>query len=528
MSSGAHPERATVTAVARGGAANLIGAVIYGASNFGLLVVLNRVLGVRPAGVVVVAIAVFNITYTIASLGCSTGLIRIISRDRATGHAERLRATVTVAAVPVVAVGVLGALAMWAGAGWLAERFTDPEVAGQRDEVAGVLRAMAPFLPVAALHSVAVQGTRGFDTMLPQVVIEKIGRAVALPVVVALGAWAGFGPRGVGAVWAATNLVALVFSARALLGRVRRAIVAGGVPPVPVDREITRDFWSFTGPRAIGQASEVAVSWIDTILIAGIVSTTLAGIYASGTRYLLPGLFAAEALMQVTGPRISGLVATHRHAAATHLVQSVAGWQVVVMWPLYLLIAVFPTPLLQVFGDEVVQARGALVWLAVSMLVAAPFGPASSVILMAGRSRQAMLNTLLLLTVNVGGNLLLVPEHGISAAGLVWGVTIVVAAALPSWQAHRTLRIATLGRPAVVAACLAGATVGTAAVLVRLLLGDDFLGLIVAGSLGGSAYLVGLRALRVELGLDALRDGIRPLRANGGPRVGAPVAGDQP
>src|SRR5699024_3918976 len=101
--------------------------------------------------------------------------------------------------------------------------------------------------------------------------------------------------------------------------------------------------------------------WIDTILIAGIVSTTLAGIYASGTRYLLPGLFAAEALMQVTGPRISGLVATHRHAAATHLVQSVAGWQVVVMWPLYLLIAVFPTPLLQVFGDEVVQARGALV-----------------------------------------------------------------------------------------------------------------------------------------------------------------------
>jgi hypothetical protein len=85
----------------------------------------------------------------------------------------------------------------------------------------------------------------------------------------------------------------------------------------------------------------------------------------------------------------------------------VAGWQVAVMWPIYLITALFPSPLLRVFGDEVVEAKGAVIAIAVAMLIAAPAGPVASVILMAGRSRQAMLNTLVLVAINVTGNLLL-------------------------------------------------------------------------------------------------------------------------
>ena len=37
--------------------------------------------------------------------------------------------------------------------------------------------------------------------------------------------------------------------------------------------------------------------------------------------------------------------------------------------------------------------------------------------------------------INVGGNLVLVPTYGITAAGVTWAATILVAAALPGWQA---------------------------------------------------------------------------------------------
>ena len=77
-----------VAGVARGGTANLIGAAVYGLSGFVLLIVLNRGLGVADAGVVVVAIAIFNILAVLAGLGTATGLVRTIARLRAIGRAE--------------------------------------------------------------------------------------------------------------------------------------------------------------------------------------------------------------------------------------------------------------------------------------------------------------------------------------------------------------------------------------------------------------------------------------------------------
>jgi O-antigen/teichoic acid export membrane protein len=493
----------SVGAVARGGALNLVGSIIYGVANFALLIVLNRTLGSRSAGIVLVAIAIFNITSTVAELGCSTGLIRMISHDRAIGRTERLRATLVVGLVPVLVAGVALAGVLFATAEPIARLLAHGR---QVTVVADVLRAMSLFLPFSALHSVVISGTRGFDTMRPQVVVERIGRALTLPLVVAVAVAVGMGPTGVGVAWAATNLVALVFSVRAMQTLLRRTSHGD---QVPADRTRARAFWAFTAPRAVGQSSEVAVNWIDTVLVGAIVSTTAAGIYASGTRYLLPGLYAAEALMQVTGPRISGLLARGEKEEASALLKVVAGWQTAVMWPLYLLTAIFPTPLLRVFGGEVVQARGALVALAIAMLVTAPAGPVASVILMSGRSRQAMGNTLVLVAVNLGGNLLVVPHYGITGAGVVWAVTIGVASLLPGWQSSRSLHVSTLGRPALVAVAHSALTVGLVALVARLLLGDTVTGLLVATGIGGVAYLVALRVVREPLHLEALRGGIR-------------------
>jgi O-antigen/teichoic acid export membrane protein len=495
-----------VGAVARGGALNLVGSIVYGAANFVLLVVLNRVLGTADAGIVLVAIALFNIVETVAELGCGTGLVRMLSADRAIGRADRLRATVVVGIVPVALASTLAALGLWLAAAPLAGLLADD---GQKALVADVLRAMAPFLPFASLHSVLVSGTRGFNTMVPQTVIERMGRALLLPLVVAAAVGMGMGPVGVGAAWAATTVVALGFSARAMQSRVHRATVRSGLEPLPPDRTMARHFWAFTAPRAIGQSAEVAVSWIDTVLVGVLISTTAAGIYASGTRYILPGVYAANALMQVTGPRISGLLARGERAEASRLLKVVAGWQVAVMWPIYLLTALFPTPLLRVFGDDVVSARGALVAISLAMLITAPVGPVASVILMSGRSRQAMFNTLVLVAVNVTGNLVFVPRHGITAAGVTWGATILVAALLPGWQAARSLRVSTLGRPAAVGGTLAAGTVGLVGMTARALLGDTAAGLVVTGSLGLLVYGVALGLARTQLHLDALWRGIR-------------------
>ncbi|MCB0977627.1 MAG: polysaccharide biosynthesis C-terminal domain-containing protein [Acidimicrobiales bacterium] len=498
---------AIAAGVARGGVANLLGAMVYGLSGFVLLVVLNHGIGVSRAGVVIVAIAIFSILTTVAGIGTSTGLVRTISRLRARRQAEIIPMIVRAALVPVTVAGLAAGAALWYFAPHLATLFADGD---QVEGVTSVLRAMAPFVPAATLHNVVVQATRGFDTMSPQVVIEKIGRSITLPIACGAAAYAGGSPELIGALWAGTNLVALVFSWRALHVRVDRAVTAADkVPPSRRDPEVVKEFWAYTGPRAIALMSTIAVSWLDTIIVGAIVSATAAGIYASGTRYLMPGLFAGDALVQVIGPRLSGFLSTGRKREASDIVQVAGGWQVLTMWPIYLVTLTFPTPLLRVFGDEVVGARGALIALSVAMLLSAPTGPTGAVILMSGKSRQAMFNSLAVLAVNVAGNLIFVPRHGITAAGIVWAVSIQVNNVLTTWQSNRSIGIRTFGAPAFTAMAVSTVSFGLVGLTARFLWGDAWGGLIAVSIIGTVLYALGVWRFRQRLHVDSWWNGVR-------------------
>jgi O-antigen/teichoic acid export membrane protein len=455
---------------------------------------------------------VFNIVTTVSGLGCSSGLVRHLSHHRATGTTEMLGPTLVIALVPVGFMGLLAGGAVAALAGPLAALFSSTSMGAASEELARTLRWMAPFIPVGTVYWVIVQGTRGFDTMRPVVVVDKLGRGILLPVAVGIALSAGLSPAGIAAVWASSTLVALVPAAGAMRALVRDATQqtrSTGQPRSTPDRsEMVRSYWRFTGPRAIGQVSEVSVTWLDTLIVGSVLGAAAAGIYGAGTRYVLPGLFVADAIMQVVGPRISGLLSVGRSAAADHMLTVATGWQVSTLWPLYLLAGVFAPTLLQVFGAEVVAATGALRWLAAGVLVSSLAGPAASVILMSGRSVLAMVNTLVLMAVNVGGNLLLVPRLGMAAAGAVWGFTLVVSTFLPLAQMRRTMAMSTLGAPAVRGALIATASFVPPALSAVALLGQTWAALALGGVAGFGLYTWAIARWGSVLKFDVLRSSV--------------------
>jgi len=213
--------------------------------------------------------------------------------------------------------------------------------------------------------------------------------------------------------------------------------------------------------------------------------------------------------MQAVGPKVSGLLTLDKTDEAREVVAQTTAWQVAIIWPTYLLIGSFATVLLGVFGPAYVAAEAALVFLSFGMLLSCLGGPCDSVILMSGRSRQSLFNSATALGVNVVGNLVFVPRYGISAAGAVWAVTLVVAAGLPALQSARRMGIAPWSMPMVRAMALALGTVGVACAAARIALGETWFALFVAALVGGIAYSALTWRLRRSIHLQALLDSFR-------------------
>ena len=213
------PDQAIHRGRTRGGALNLIGNAVYGFGNFLLLGIVTTQLGANGAGVFLVAIALFNILSKICEFGAATGLIRTISRDRAIGKQHELRANTHVAVAMSFGASVVAAVCTYVFAPALADIFASgKDVATVTD----VLRAISPFVAFSSVYSVLCYGTRGFNTMVPQVCIEKIGRALAQPIAVLAVVLLGGGVVAATYAWAAVQMVWILPAAIAYFHLLRR------------------------------------------------------------------------------------------------------------------------------------------------------------------------------------------------------------------------------------------------------------------------------------------------------------------
>src|SRR5882762_10360137 len=85
---------ADISAMARGGMLNLVGAAGGGILTFVLFALLTRTLGAASYGAFVSAMGVFTVLSNTAELGADTGLIRMVSRLRALDRVRDIRKTV--------------------------------------------------------------------------------------------------------------------------------------------------------------------------------------------------------------------------------------------------------------------------------------------------------------------------------------------------------------------------------------------------------------------------------------------------
>ena len=493
--------------LARGGALNLAGSVAYGLLSFVLVIIVTRGLGKDAAGVFFEAVALFVIASNAAELGADTGLVRFVARYRTLDRVHDIRWTLVIALVPVAVAGVVLALVGLLYAEPLSRLFGKGDEA---DALVPYIHLLILFLPLSAINTVAIAGTRGFGTMIPSVTVDKTFKPFAQCVMALAAVTFSAGSYAFALAYGLPIGLSFVAAVSWLLVLERRSERRMHGMQITPTRQLTSEFWRFTAPRGLAGVFQVMILWLDTLLIGALRSSGEAAVYTASSRYIVIGQALLQAIIQAIAPQISSLLAAREHDRAESVYQAGTTWLMVISWPIYLTMAIFAPVLVLVFGSSFTTGGPVLVILALAMLVSMACGPVDVVLLMGGKSWWSAANTVIALILNVGLNLWLIPIYGITGSAIAWFVSILVRNILPLIQVSKFLGLTPFGPGSKAAALTSLPIFGGIGILCRVVLGPTLLSMLVFAVVACSAYAVALWRLRDVLQLEELVKSLRP------------------
>jgi O-antigen/teichoic acid export membrane protein len=487
-----------LASVARGGLANLVGAVVSALANLALVLVVARLVSPRAAGLFFTITSLFLLLETLGKLGADTSIVYFVARWRALGQADRIRIGLRVAFAPCLVLSAFASLATFVFA---------PRVAGIIGDDAGtsvaLLRVLAVVLPLAAVYDIAIAATRGFSRMRPTVLIEKIGRPTAqvllVAIVLAVG-WDGALGYAWGTPYLVTFGVAVYVLRRSLHGQPGTVARAR---PTQV-RPIAKEFWTFSLPRAAAGVAQIAIQRLDIVLVASMRGVVDAAIYTAATRFLVVGQFVNQAISAPLQPRLSAALSTKAMDHARQLYRASTAWLVLATWPIFGAAIVFASWYVAAFGSGYQQGASVVIVLSVAMLVASAVGVVDNVIIMAGKASWNLGTTVLALVVNVVMDLALIPHFGLMGAAAGWCGAIVASNLVPLWITWRALGLDPFGRGTLLACLLCGVSFIGVPVLARLISGGSAVGAGVGFAIGVCCYIFGIWCGRRAFDLSGL------------------------
>ena len=185
-----------------------------------LTVVVARGVGASGTGAFFEAVALFTILSNVGELGADTGLVKILPRYRALNRNQDLGTVVQVAMWPVIIFGIGMGAATWLLAPELTSVLSHAQHGAQ---VESYLRTFAPFIPLGAITTVVLAGTRGMGTMAPFVVVQNVFLPAIRPILIGAALYLGLGTLAVALGWAAPVGAAFLLGILFLLRLVIRA-----------------------------------------------------------------------------------------------------------------------------------------------------------------------------------------------------------------------------------------------------------------------------------------------------------------
>jgi O-antigen/teichoic acid export membrane protein len=198
--------------------------------------------------------------------------------------------------------------------------------------------------------------------------------------------------------------------------------------------------WStVTAPIFISNVVFIVFSRMDVVMVGILVGPKEAGIYAVAMRAGNLAQIGQTAMTATVAPRMSELYWSKREDELQHLVLTAVRWVFIPSLGLAIVMSLFATPILAVFGHAFIAGRWVLIWIVVGQLVSVASGPVGWLMNLTGRQNETAIVFGATAALTMVGYFVLIPPLGMVGAAIANSAAIAVRNLALSWVARRSL-----------------------------------------------------------------------------------------
>lgn len=391
--------------MAREGSITFGGNIIGKVFGFLIIAIITRLVSPSVYGLFILATSIILFVQAFANLGLPKAIDYFVPQHLSNGEHDKARGVIFVVCILVLIASAVVAGVIVLSAGAIAEAFGEPSL-----RVA--LLVLSITVPFLAVYNTLLASFSAIKRLKFRVYMRDIIRPTVRLLATATLLLIGYGLLGVVGGYLIGLLVAIIAGVYFLHKNAPRIVEA------ETTRVASRPLLWYSVPLAFASIIYIFLGQIDYFVIGYFYTSEEVGIYRVGYALAANLMIFSSSL----GPIFKPLIAetkSDREAVRTRY-RTATRWIAGLTLPVMLVVGFGASAYLSVvFTPQYAVATAAVVILAVGCTISASCGGPDGTLLQGlGYSRLVFINTVVLLAVNVGVSVLLVPRIGITGAAI--------------------------------------------------------------------------------------------------------------
>jgi O-antigen/teichoic acid export membrane protein len=414
---------------AKGGGVLMFGRLATYVARFAITFVLARLMGAENYGLYNLAISAAMIAGAISVFGLDTTMTRYIAILNGRNDRRGVWGTIQIGIGGTLLLSVLTSTALFSLSSLIAENvFHD-------SRLAPLLQIASLTVPFLAMSDVLAGATRGFKRMSDTVIAQNIAQPLIRLILIILLAVVGFSTPVAILIFGASDLCASLILLYFLNKRFHlwRSLATGKRNPA--------ELLGFTVPLGLSDLMTTFRSYLQTLLIGSLDTVRGVGVFSIANQVNQIGHLFHASMNQSARPLIAELSDQGKQPQVEHIYQTTTRWMVTLNLPMILLVTLFPTQIISIFGKSFLDGAPALAIMGLVNLISVATGMCGMILDMSGHTRMKLINSAIRVSVAILANFLLIPRFGVTGAAMAALIHEVVANALPMIQLWFLYRI---------------------------------------------------------------------------------------